>query len=127
MVNIMAQSMFGHNVGVWVGVNDRQIENTYINSDGSGVDWLNWNQGEPNDHGHNEDCVEFHTWDGHWNDDMCSKAKPSVCKCPASENAPDDPRYVHSCSIGGIQGGLFSCCKLVLQTLVLELSPPTTL
>jgi len=22
---------------------------------------------------------------------MCSKAKPSVCKCPASENAPDDP------------------------------------
>ena len=41
----MAQSMFGHNVGVWIGVNDRQIENTYINSDGSGVDWLNWNDG----------------------------------------------------------------------------------
>ena len=30
VVNTMAQSMFGHNVGVWIGVNDRQIENTYV-------------------------------------------------------------------------------------------------
>ena len=26
---------------------------------------------EPNDKSHNEDCVEFHTWNGHWNDDSC--------------------------------------------------------
>ena len=53
------------------------------------VDWLNWNKGEPNDVNHNEDCVEFHTWDGHWNDNRCDKANPSICKCP--DDQPEDP------------------------------------
>jgi hypothetical protein len=71
VINIAAQSIFGHNQAVWIGINDRSIENSYVNTDGSKMDWLNWNKGEPNDMNHNEDCVEFHTYDGHWNDNKC--------------------------------------------------------
>jgi hypothetical protein len=72
----MAQSLFGHNQAVWIGLNDRQVENIYVQADATEVDWLNWNAGEPNDNDHNEDCVEFHTFDGHWDDDVCSKSNP---------------------------------------------------
>jgi len=89
VVNTMAQSVFGHNQAMWIGLNDRAIEGVYVNADATNVDWLNWNAGEPNDSKHNEDCVEFHTWDGHWNDNSCAKTNPSICKCP--DNQPEDP------------------------------------
>ena len=31
MINIAAQSIFGHNQAVWIGINDRSIENSYVN------------------------------------------------------------------------------------------------
>merc|ERR1712195_430145 len=91
MINTMAQSMAGHGQTFWIGLNDRSIENSYVNIDGTKADWFNWNKGEPNDVKHNEDCVEFHTYDGHWNDNKCGKQNPSICKCPASGGSPEDP------------------------------------
>eukprot|EP00092_Neocalanus_flemingeri_P010150 GFUD01010939.1.p1 GENE.GFUD01010939.1~~GFUD01010939.1.p1 ORF type:complete len:473 (+),score=127.09 GFUD01010939.1:237-1655(+) len=37
-----------------------------------------WREGEPNDYGHGEDCVEF--TDGKWNDVSCDEDRHYICK-----------------------------------------------
>ena len=32
----------------WIGANDRDSEETWVNSNGSAVNWTNWADGEPN-------------------------------------------------------------------------------
>ncbi|XP_044191071.1 lactose-binding lectin l-2-like [Thunnus albacares] len=72
---------FDHAEGLtWIGLSDIHKEGRWMWSDGSAVDFVFWNSGEPNNYGGNEDCV--HNNDGtdlKWNDRPCSHTLPSVC------------------------------------------------
>lgn len=50
--------------------------------DGSGVNFLNWNKGEPSDSmsSSQEECVEMYTDTGKWNDVTCFTKRRYVCK-----------------------------------------------
>lgn len=78
----------------WIGLHDSEEmrageaaqEGTFIWTDGSAADFLNWRQGEPNGTGdHDEDCVHLKgdsdgTFPaGQWNDRDCSDGREAVC------------------------------------------------
>ena len=49
-------------------------------ADFSLVDYTNWNEGEPNNAGDGEQCVQMYIWGGTWNDDNCSVLNQSICE-----------------------------------------------
>ncbi|XP_060558401.1 macrophage mannose receptor 1-like [Ruditapes philippinarum] len=73
------------NTPFWIGLNDRETEKGHQWSDGSAVDYTNWNPGEPNDfHGY-EDCVVYNPGAG-WNDQNCYIASRFICAVPRGVN-----------------------------------------
>ena len=58
-------STFGSYLPVWIGLNDRTTEGTYVWTSGEPVSYLNWRPGEPNNSG-NEDLVYLGS--NGWND-----------------------------------------------------------
>ncbi len=62
--------------GVWKWVTGPESGTTFWNgaSGGSVVagQYANWNSGEPNDSGSNEDCAQYYSASGKWNDLPCS-------------------------------------------------------
>ncbi|XP_047502399.1 macrophage mannose receptor 1-like [Penaeus chinensis] len=68
----------------WIGLNDRSTEDDWVWSDKSKVLITNWNDGEPNGNGGNENCGELRTDTGKWNDLPCNLARVFACKSKAS-------------------------------------------
>jgi gliding motility-associated-like protein len=70
---------------IWIGFTDENSEGTYYWYDGSPVVFTNWNGGEPNNSGGNEDCTQIFP-NGLWNDLNCngggSKSVIEVSLCP---------------------------------------------
>ncbi|KAL4228716.1 chromatin-modulating protein mrc1 [Mactra antiquata] len=64
----------------WIGLNDFDVEKGYKWVDGTGVNYTNWGNGEPNDSGGTDDCVEYNTIQRNWNDNSCYLSKPFICK-----------------------------------------------
>lgn len=67
----------------WVGLNDRDIEMTWVFNDGIPVVYEHWDSGEPNDGGGGEDCGVVMTRMGRaseWDDRSCSNTRPFVCE-----------------------------------------------
>ena len=66
----------------WIGLyRDPKDNSRWMWVDGSRASYTNWEGGEPNDVGGNEDCVHF--WQGHsgkWNDIKCSYKMFYVCE-----------------------------------------------
>ncbi|XP_062410864.1 macrophage mannose receptor 1-like [Sardina pilchardus] len=78
----------------WVGLNDIQTENTYVWTDGSVLDFVPWEQHQP-DNWHNEDCifirgVEHHNA-GQINDQDCSHSYPFICMKGKGQGPPPVP------------------------------------
>ena len=67
----------------WFGIEDEPVspEGTWVYaSDGSPLEYTNWNQGEPNNSG-DEDCGEIGYFTGNlWNDYKCGTLLGSVCE-----------------------------------------------
>lgn len=61
----------------WIGLDDTYEEGVFRWNDGSTVDYTNWNTGEPNDWGGNEDCGELTR--GIWNDLPCDYSIGYIC------------------------------------------------
>ena len=81
-IQLLAKSIATQGYGVWIGIDDKSIEGkfTYA-SDGESVKFTNWNRGQPDNAGGNEDCA--HLWKGHgfrWNDVPCSARMSFVCE-----------------------------------------------
>ncbi|XP_076033572.1 macrophage mannose receptor 1-like isoform X5 [Oratosquilla oratoria] len=66
----------------WIGLNDREEEGKYSWSDGTKVNILNWDSGEPSKGDSN--CVEQKYSSGKWNDVDCNEKKTYICKRHAS-------------------------------------------
>lgn len=57
----------------FLGGSDEAVEGTFVWDDGTPFQLTNWNPGEPNDAGGNEDCVEIiGAAAGKWNDVPCA-------------------------------------------------------
>jgi hypothetical protein len=78
-VNSSASSIRGDSW--WIGLSDTALEGVFAWNDMSIVDYTNWNGGEPNDAGGNEDCGEFYPGGG-WNDLPCETLLPYICMVP---------------------------------------------
>ncbi|KAK1880806.1 Lactose-binding lectin l-2 [Dissostichus eleginoides] len=61
----------------WIGLSDIPKEGRWMWSDGSAVNFVFWNSGQPDNAG-NEDCGHTNSLQK-WNDFPCSKTIPSVC------------------------------------------------
>eukprot|EP00118_Oscarella_pearsei_P022672 m.264678 g.264678 ORF g.264678 m.264678 type:complete len:1411 (+) comp40476_c0_seq1:1691-5923(+) len=70
----------GRNKNVWIGLNDRQIEHTYMWTDGLPVLVTSWWRGQPNDYEGTQNCVYMNSDQGRWNDLGCQNKRPFVCK-----------------------------------------------
>ena len=76
------------NYYAWIGFNDLTAEGTWAWSDGSTVDYTNWNDGEPNNSANgNEDCAHIFG-SALWNDATCSSTMASICNVGLSPPAP---------------------------------------
>lgn len=64
----------------FIGLNDRDLEDEWVWSDGSELRWSRWNAGEPNDYGDGEDCVELRSRQDSWNDIGCYQERPFICE-----------------------------------------------
>lgn len=66
----------------WVGLTDAKVEGTFVWTDGTKLDFQNWNGGEPNNAGE-EDCANITIGGGGgWNDLGCGAVLPYICKLP---------------------------------------------
>ena len=55
----------------WLGINDKSVEGKFVyTSDKSPIWFNNWNEGEPNNAGDAENCVQVKQ-NGFWNDVSC--------------------------------------------------------
>ena len=75
--------MKGKKGPVWMGLNDRLKEGVYTFSDGTGVDYMNWKQGESNSQ--SEDCVAMDTDQplmGTMVDHACGERHQYLCEQP---------------------------------------------
>ncbi|XP_078579734.1 lymphocyte antigen 75-like isoform X1 [Branchiostoma floridae x Branchiostoma japonicum] len=71
-----------------IGFTDKDVEGTFVWTDGSLVTFLNWNGNEPNNAGE-EDCTELIVDSGKWNDIPCDgRNRDYTCKKPAEIGAP---------------------------------------
>ena len=68
----------------WIGLHrDSRNKSRWLWVDGSSADYTNWNKGEPNNYGGNqEDCVEMYPTSkvGKWNDLPCRRDNYYVCE-----------------------------------------------
>ena len=82
IVTLANNSISGSLIGVWIGIDDKSIEGKFTYAtDGESVKFTNWNRGQPDNAGGNEDCA--HLWKGHgfrWNDVGCSAKMSFVCE-----------------------------------------------
>ncbi|XP_006815865.2 macrophage mannose receptor 1-like [Saccoglossus kowalevskii] len=65
----------------WIGLREYGIGSGYEWSDGTALDYQNWDAGEPNDFNGEEQCVNFYAHDqGTWNDKNCGERIPFICR-----------------------------------------------
>ncbi|XP_068432139.1 snaclec coagulation factor IX-binding protein subunit A-like [Clinocottus analis] len=78
-VNMLINDIGNPQTVTWIGLNF--LTGEWLWSDGSAVNYVNWNQGEPNNMGGNEYCVETnYDYEKKWNDIACSQTYASVCE-----------------------------------------------
>ena len=71
---------------VWIGLNDKQTQETYVWSDGTAFDtsvFNKWDNNQPSNTNGQQDCVAMRT-DGKWDDLKCNKDYKFVCETSTS-------------------------------------------
>ena len=66
----------------WLPLTDRETEGTFVGIDGAVPSFARWAEGEPNDSGDGEDCVELVVGDDgstRWNDLPCTSVRAAIC------------------------------------------------
>ncbi|GMR41647.1 hypothetical protein PMAYCL1PPCAC_11842 [Pristionchus mayeri] len=65
----------------WIGLNDIQRENDFVNANGEKTTYRKWEDGQPDNLYHNENCVEMMGGgEGRWRDSLCLLTKRFVCR-----------------------------------------------
>ena len=69
----------------WIGLHDKDVEDTFEWNDGSTSNYRNWGQNQPNNAGNTQHCVEINESTlaaGTWNDAQCNGSQSYVCNAP---------------------------------------------
>ena len=70
---------FGEGESFWIGLSDRASEGQFTWASGEAVGYTNWEEGEPNNYGGNEDYATMNfSWRKRWNDDNGDKSYRGV-------------------------------------------------
>ncbi|KAM9332480.1 macrophage mannose receptor 1-like isoform 2-T2 [Pholidichthys leucotaenia] len=79
----------------WIGLNLQSPTEGFVWSDGSPVDYKNWEYGEPNNFNNNEHCAEVKSDYGqHWNDRHCESYNDWFCQISKGVNPKPEPAVV---------------------------------
>ena len=124
--NAAAFALVPANTAAWIGLSDATTEGTWVWTDGTPYDYVNFHPGEPNQ-GTNENCAGLFqmtgvSFNGQWADGDCSQSDGwwrgagAVCRMTAGShptNVPPPPPP-NACPIGWMpQSGSTKCNKLV--------------
>ena len=82
--NNFVKSLIGTNE-VWIGLNDKQTQETYVWSDGTAFSYTNWDANKPSNTNQKQDCVVMRTT-GKWDDLICTKDYKYVCETSTSSS-----------------------------------------
>ena len=81
----------------WLGLNDRG-DNGYSWSDGSGLDYINWHAGQPENTANSEECSELMSKDDAqtsvqegWYSDYCTSPRGVICQVARGHKLPPPP------------------------------------
>ncbi|GMT18872.1 hypothetical protein PFISCL1PPCAC_10169 [Pristionchus fissidentatus] len=64
----------------WIGLNDIQREDEFENGNGEKTTYRRWEEGQPDNLYHNENCVEVMGGNGRWRDSLCLLTKRFICR-----------------------------------------------
>ncbi|XP_050405448.2 macrophage mannose receptor 1 [Patella vulgata] len=67
-------------ISMWIGLSDRSQKGGWNWEDDSPLAYLNWDAGEPNNYGGEEDCGAMLIFTSRWNDYNCNKRNGYICK-----------------------------------------------
>ncbi len=79
--NAFIQSKIGSG-NAWIGIRRSGNTNVWLWDNNAVATYYNWNSGEPNDYGGNEDCVAMYGSSGKWNDANCHDINWLVAEIP---------------------------------------------
>ena len=85
----------GYSGVIWIGYTDVVTEGTFLWLDGSPFGYTNWNAGEPNNAGGNENCTQMFP-NGKWNDLNCALGASSILEvglCPQTTITTPAPQF----------------------------------
>ena len=66
--------------GVWIGLNDANMEGTFRWPDGNHVTYAKWSSNLPDNNNGGQDCVRMTVDNGAWDKTSCGKQLPFVCE-----------------------------------------------
>ncbi|GMS88505.1 hypothetical protein PENTCL1PPCAC_30559, partial [Pristionchus entomophagus] len=80
--NAFVATMLPLGESAWIGLNDIQREDVFVNADGSPASsYRKWEDGQPDNFSHNENCVEMMGGgEGRWRDSLCLLTKRFICR-----------------------------------------------
>ncbi|XP_077993135.1 C-type mannose receptor 2-like [Glandiceps talaboti] len=78
-------------ITAWIGLREYSTGGSHVWSDKTALDYVNWDDNQPDDAYGSEKCVELLSTDGRWNDLNCGDAHTFVCKKTTSSTAPKTP------------------------------------
>ncbi len=76
----LGQQLNSRNGNFWIGLNILDSNSGYQWSDGQIIDFLNWDDNQPDNFQNNEQCVEMRPLNQRWNDISCYVERNWVCK-----------------------------------------------
>lgn len=67
---------------IWIGYNDRSVEDSFVWANGSSLTYTNWDATSPTAGDDTDDCVALFNSTGQWNDRTCNESNVYVCAGP---------------------------------------------
>ena len=101
----------------WIGVvRAEQGKPGFVDVNGGVLVWEDWNVGEPNNAGGDEDCTEVWRNDN-WNDQGCSDEREAICQITIGRHMFFPSLFKISFNIKLCQSVGLSVCQIILRTI----------